>query len=376
MTAHKIRLSKCSVGNAEVLASERALRSEYLGMGVEVKHFEDEIKDYLDSSFEVVCVSSGTSALVLALSSLGVRPGDEVLIPTVTYVASFQAVSGLGATPVACDVCLKTGFIDVVDARSKVTKRTRAIMPVHYASSSSGMQKVYDLASEYGLRVVEDAAQAFGCKSEGKFVGSFGDIICFSFDGIKNITCGEGGAILTADKNLAERVRNARLLGVDKDSERRFSGSRSWDFDVQYQGFRAHMSNINAAIGRSQLLRFEKFSVTRQKLAKTYISLLEKNTNITLFDFDYNEICPHIFPVRVKSSKRDFVIKALAAEGIEYGFHYKPNHLLSYFRSEKLILPNSELMWSEILTLPLHFDLSEVDIRRVCEVVNCALEYS
>lgn len=126
-------------------------------------------------------------------------------------------------------------------------------MPVHYASSSKGMEEVYKLAKEFNLRVVEDAAQAFGSKRDGKFIGSKGDIVCFSFDGIKNITSAEGGAILSSDKEFIQRVQDGRLLGVEKDTEKRYSSQRSWDFDVKYQGFRYHMSNIMAAIGIAQM---------------------------------------------------------------------------------------------------------------------------
>jgi len=364
-----IRLSKCSISNEDVLAAEIAIRSEVLGLGPEVNHFEKDIKDCLGTDFEVVCVNSGTSALVLALSALGIGPGDEVIIPSLTYVASFQAVSNLGALPIACDVSIRNGFIDVEDARKRVTEKTKAIMPVHYGSFSSGMEEVYDLANDYGLRVVEDAAHAFGCKVDDKYVGSFGDIICFSFDGIKNITCGEGGAVLTADKNVTEKVRNASMLGVEQEGELRISGSRNWDFDIKHLGFRAHMSNVNAAIGRSQLLRLEKFTLKRQTLAKAYTSLLKSNKNIELFDFDFEGICPHIFPVRVKNQKRKSVLKNLKEAGIEYGFHYKPNHLHRLW-GQNVSLPNSELLWGELISLPLHYDLSETELLRVTEVVN------
>ena len=374
MTGRKIRLSKCSIGSDELTAARLAMQSEYLGMGQEVELFESEIRKYLKSDMEVICVNSGTSALILSLSCLGIGPGDEVLVPSITYVASFQAVSNVGAIPVACDVSLSTGFIDVEDARSRITNRTKAIMPVHYASNSSEMHMVYKLAKQFGLRVIEDAAQAFGCIREDEKVGCTGDVVCFSFDGIKNITCGEGGAILTSDDILAEKVRDARLLGVQKDTQNRFSGRRSWDFDVENIGFRAHMSNINAAIGRAQLRRVDEFIKKRRKLVLKYKDLIEEFQTVATFNHDYGEICPHIFPVKIKESKRSSLIAAFEEEEVEYGFHYKPNHLLSYFKKDNIELYNSEALWQQMLTLPLHFDLSSADVEFVCKIIERTIE--
>jgi dTDP-4-amino-4,6-dideoxygalactose transaminase len=374
MTGRKIRLSKCSIGSKELTAAELALKSEYLGMGLEVNNFEREIKKYLKSDMEVICVNSGTSALVLSLSGLGIGRGDEVLVPSITYVGSFQAISNVGAIPVACDVNLSTGFIAVDDARGRITNQTRAIMPVHYASNSSEMRKVYELAQEFQLRVIEDAAQAFGCSRDGENVGCSGDVVCFSFDGIKNITCGEGGAILTSDHVLAEKVRDARLLGVQRDTQNRFSGRRSWDFDVTEIGFRAHMSNIYASIGRAQLLRVDEFIIKRRELALQYKNHLESFQYVRTFDHDYHEICPHIFPVKIDEAKRSSLITAFEKEEVEYGFHYKPNHLLSYFKQAESELHNSETLWRQQLTLPLHVDLTTDDVDFVCRIINRAIE--
>jgi len=286
---NKIRLSKSSIGEFEKKAVLAVLEKEYLGMGEEVKLFEDEIKVYLQTDKDVVCVNTGTSALHLALSALGVGVGDEVLVPSLTYVASFQAISATGATPVACEVNADTVFLDIDDARKKITKNTKAIMPVHYASSSKGMNDVYALAKEFGLRVIEDAAQAFGSMRDGSLVGNDGDVICFSFDGIKNITSAEGGAILSIDKELIRKMQDARLLGVEKDTEKRYSGQRSWDFDVKEQGFRYHMSNVMAAIGRVQLIRLEEFGAKRKQIASNYINGLTNISKVKFLDFNFDE---------------------------------------------------------------------------------------
>ena len=352
---NKIRLSKSSISQEEKQAVLKVLDTEFLGMGREVKLFEDEIKEYLITDMEVVCVNTGTSALHLVLSVLGLKIGDEVLVPSLTYIASYQAISATGAIPISCEIHKDTLFIDVEDAKKKITKNTKAIMPVHYASSSKGMDKVYALANKFDLRVIEDAAQAFGSVRDGKKIGVDGDIICFSFDGIKNITSGEGGAILSSDKEFVQRVKDARLLGVEKDTEKRFEGRRSWDFDVQEQGFRYHMSNIMAAIGRVQLKRIDDFRVKRQQIAKNYIQALSSIQSISFLDFDFNEVLPHIFVIKCKH--RDKLREYLLENNIECGVHYKPNHLLTKYVIDG-ILPITEKKYKEILTLPCHYDLS------------------
>ena len=363
----KIRLSKSSIGQREKAAVLKVLDSEFLGMGEEVQAFEKEIKSYLKTDKEVICVNTGTSALHLALSALDVGTGDEVLVPSLTYVASYQAISATGAKPISCEVNENTLFIDVEDARSKVTKNTKVIMPIHYASNSLDMSEVYSLAKEFNLRVLEDAAQAFGCKRNNDFIGKDGDIICFSFDGIKNITSGEGGAILSSDEEFIQRVKDSRLLGVEKDTEKRYNKERSWDFDVLHQGFRYHMSNIMAAIGREQLNRIEEFRVKRQEVVQTYLNNLDVIEEIQFLDFNYDEIISHIFVI--KATKRDELREYLLKSGVECGVHYKPNHLLSKYKIKNSLMI-TEGLYESILTLPCHYDLTNEDLEYIIDVIN------
>lgn len=364
-----VRLSKSSVGLEEKGALSRVIDAGYLGMGEEVKLFEKEIQSFLKTENEVICLATGTAALHLALQAAGIGEGDEVLVPSLTYVASFQAISATGAKPIACDVEILTGFIDLVDAERRINPKTKAIMPVHYASNSSGIDGVYDLAKKYKLRVVEDAAHAFGCKRNNAMIGSVGDIVCFSFDGIKNITSGEGGAIVTSDASLANKVKDARLLGVEKDTEQRFRGSRSWQFNVKHQGWRYHMSNLMASIGREQLKKINQFSINRKKIAINYKKELEKFEGVLLFEFDYKDIVPHIFPIRVLNGKRNGLMEALRAENIECGIHYYPNHYLELYKSN-YSLHNVEVLYEELITLPLHAELTSNDQERVINTIK------
>jgi len=364
-----IRLSKSCVGKEEKEALSRIIDAGYLGMGEEVKLFEQDIKSFLQTENEVICVNSGTAALHLALQALGIGRGDEVLVPSLTYVASFQAISATGARPVACDVSVNRGFIDLADATKRITSKTKAIMPVHYGSNSDGMDDVYKFAIKNNLRVLEDAAHGFGCLRDGVPVGSKGDVICFSFDGIKNITSGEGGAVVTGDIALAEKIKDLRLLGVEKDTEKRYSGERSWSFDVQDQGWRYHMSNLMAAIGRSQLKKISDFGRHRRNCVNYYLKELSQESGIEFFDFNYDANIPHIFPIRILNNERDKLMQALKEDGIESGIHYMPNHFLRYFKPE-YNLPNIEMLSQEILSLPLHASLTKEEQDRVIAVIR------
>lgn len=363
----KIRLSKSSISDLEKQAVLDVLNKEYLGMGERVMKFENAIRSYLNTSMQVACVNTGTSALHLSLSTLNFNIGDEILVPDITYVATFQAISALGLIPIVCDVKENTAFIDIDDARKKITYKTRAIIPVHYASSSKGMDNVYDFAREFNLRVIEDAAQGFGCLRNNKKIGQEGDIICFSFDGVKNITSGEGGAILSNDLDFMQKVKDARLLGVEKHTEKRYLGQRSWDFDVKFQGFRYHMSDIMAAIGLAQLNKIDIFSKRRQEIANLYIKLLKDIEQIKMLDFDFKEVVPYIFVI--KAIDRNELRNFLLDNGIETGIHYKPNHLLSKYKSSD-DFPISNKLYSQILTLPCHFDLTDNDIEFIVKKID------
>jgi len=359
-----IHISRSVVGAAELEAMGRVIREDgYLGMGREVRAFEAELQEYLGGRDRtVICLNSGTAALHLAVQAL-TNPGDEVLVQSLTFIASFQAISAAGAVPVACEVYPDTVTLDLEDAARRITPRTKAVMPVHYAGNPGDLEAVYAFAERHGLRVIEDAAHAFGCTYKGRKIGSFGDLACFSFDGLKNITSGEGGAVVTSDPGVIQWVQDARLLGVQRDTEKRYQGARSWEFDVQHQGYRYHLSNLFAAVGRVQLGRFEgEFKPRRLELAQKYRTALNGISDLLLFHGDPGPIVPHIFPIRVVNGKRDGLRQFLRERGIETGIHYKPNHLLSFYGGGRDALPVTEKLYEELLTLPLHPGLTDADI--------------
>ena len=380
-----LRLSMSIVGEAEAEAVRRVITEDgYLGIGKETHAFEKEVAAYLgvDEKF-VVSANTGTAALTLAVDAL--RPTSwkgagkpRVLVPSLTFAASFQAVLAAGCEPVACDVLPETGTIDLEDAERRLTPDVFAIMPVHYASNPWHIDAVYDFARRRGLRVIEDAAHAFGCRHKEKKIGSFGDAVCFSFDGIKNITCGEGGLCVIFNEEEARIAADARLLAVEGDTAARFAGVRTWDPDVKRLGWRFHMSNIMAAVGRVQLARLEpEFIPARRRLAALYAARLEGLKDAALLRQSPDDfIVPHIQVVRILNGRKDAVKAALAARDIPMGVHYKPNHLLTLFRPEAgdPPFPATEQLYRELVTLPLHPDLTDDDVNFVCDALAEALK--
>ncbi|MDR2667259.1 MAG: DegT/DnrJ/EryC1/StrS family aminotransferase [Holosporales bacterium] len=364
----QIRLSSSWFGEEEIAAVSRVLKSHIVSMGIETKLFEEELHKFWgrkDSG--VTCVNSCSAALQLSLQASGIKRGDEVIVPTYTFVATFQAVTANGAIPIPCDVDLDDGFISMDDAKKRLTQKTRAIIPVLFAGIDSKIEKVYQFAEENKLIVIEDAAHCFGNQNIAKRDG----ILCFSFDPIKNISCGDGGCVLTSQNEVTERLKDIRLLGVIGDTDRRFQGLRSFEFDVVEQGWRLHMNNIAAAIGRVQLAKFHIIQEKRQKNANMYIENLSDIEGIRPLPINVKTAVPHIFPIIITNGKRDELKAFLSEKGIETGVQYKPNHLLSYF-NRGYDLPNACNFYESILSIPVHPLLREDE---VLYVIDCIKEF-
>ncbi len=346
--------------DTEFAAVARVMQSGYLGMGPETRAFEAELTAYLGGNRHVVCANTGTSALHLAVAALGLPPGAEVLVPTFTFVATFQAIVAAGAHPRLCDVDPADGLLDLAHARRRLRPGVAAIMPVHFAGNASGIGPVLAFAAEHGLHVIEDAAHAFGSRDRGRVVGSFGDLTCFSFDPIKNITCGEGGAVVTASAALAERLRTLRNLGLESDGHRFADGAP----DVCTTGWRFHMPDLAAALGRAQLARFDReLRPHREQLARHYRAGLAAAKQIMLLTWNEGTV-PHIMPVRVTGGARDALRERLASAGFETRVHYRPGHHFRAF-ADAAPFPGAEQLFREILSLPLHGAVSTAQVAAV-----------
>jgi len=368
-----IPVSRPQLGEEELAAVREVFESHWLGMGAKTKEFEDAISNFLGEkpSSQVIATNTGTTALHLALEALGIRQGDEVILPSLTFAATVQVVTALGATPVFCDAEEDTLNMDVADTARCVTARTKAIIPVHYRGQPCAMEKILDLAKKHHFRVVEDAAHAFGSIYAGKKIGSFGDVTCFSFDPIKNITCGEGGAVTTRDPALAERLRCKRILGIDKDTWSRYRNERSWFYDVTEQGFRYHLSNINAAIGLVQLKKFDAMNNRKIAIAKKYDQAFGKISGLRLLTTHYEGLALFTYIIRVLNNQRDALMGFLKERGVESGIHYIPAHHFSYFKPfANRSLPATEKLYAEILTLPLFPEMGEEEVGRVIKALE------
>ena len=371
-----IKVSQGCLGDEELAEVREAFAYGYFGLAQKVFAFEQALQDYLGAA-QVVTTSTGTAALHLALAVLGIGTDDEVIVPSLTFVASFQAIRATGAIPVPCDVEADTLQLDLTDVARRITDRTRAIMPVHYAGSPCRMDALLDLGAVRGIRIIEDAAHAFGASYHGRRIGSFGEIACFSFDSIKNLTCGEGGAVACADTAVAETIRQMRQLGMKRPASPPGAdkgSSRFGPFDVVRIGYRYHLSNINAAIGLAQLKKVERFLARRRSICRRYDAAFADLAGVQCLRINYGEAAPHIYVIRVRDGQRDTLRDFLAEWGIETGINYVPNHLHSYFRRDGVSLPETERAYAEILTLPLHCALTDEDVASVIAAVCVFME--
>jgi dTDP-4-amino-4,6-dideoxygalactose transaminase len=363
-----IRLSQPAIGPEEMRAVQQVLEQKKLAMGQETRLFEEELQQFIGGECQVACVQTGTAALHLALQACGVGPGDEVIVPTVTFVASFQTVSATGAQAIPCDINPENGSIDADDAAKRITDRTRAIMPVHYAGYWGQLDAVYALAKQFNLRVVEDAAHSFGGTRQGRPIGAEGDVICFSFDPIKNITSIDGGAVVSRDSEVIRKVQDLRLLAVEGDTQKRYQGLRSWDFEVHEQGWRYHMNNLCATVGRVQLNRNAEFFAKKQSIIQFYREALSSVSFLRCLDVFRPGVQNHIFPIWVDPKFRNSLRDHLLEQKIETGIQYKPNHLLARYRAPSLL--QAEAFYQSVLVLPFHTNLQKEDLQRVVQAIH------
>lgn len=366
-----IKVSRGCCGEEELAQVKEAFEYGYFGLAYKVEEFEKEVAKYLNTDRLVIATNTGTSALHLSLSTLGIGPGDEVILPSFTFVATAQAVSEVGAKPVFAEVNKDTFLIDVDDVKSKITSKTKAIIAVHYAGRPCDIDSLMKIKEEKGIRIIEDAAHAFGSYYKGKKIGAVGDIVCFSFDSIKVMTCGEGGAIVTSDPDFENLAKQKRLLGIDRKSMHvKDWKKRSWIYDVPTQGFRYHMSNINAAIGLAQLKKVDAFITRRRELCNLYVKNLIGIDGIELMPVDYSDITPFMFVIRVKDGKRNALKDFLMENDIESGISYIPCHHFNLYADENIKLPVTDNIFEEIICLPMHYELKDEDVVTVSEKIR------
>jgi dTDP-4-amino-4,6-dideoxygalactose transaminase len=362
----------------EIEAVVDTLRSGWLTMGPKTRAFEAAFASAMEVPY-AVAVSSATAGLHLGLDALGIGPGDEVLVPTLTFTANAATVIHTGARPILVDCERDTLNIDVADAARKWTPRTKAIVPVHYAGHPCDMDAILALARDHDVPVMEDAAHALPARYRGRLIGSLGDLTVFSFYATKNLTTGEGGMVTTRDPALSERVTTRRLHGMNRDAWKRYSKDGAWRYDVGYPGFKYNMTDLNAALGLVQLKRLPAMQAERRRIVAQYRAALSDVSAIELPTCRPDvEHAWHLFIVRVREEQlrigRNEVIHELTAAGIGTSVHFIPLHEHSYYRdvlgARAEDLPCATAEWQRIISLPLFPGLTQNDVDRVSDTLR------
>ena len=368
----RIPIAGPSISQREVdYATEAAARGWYDSAGEFPRRFEEAFANYLGVK-HAVSLPSCTSGLHLSLAALDIGPGDEVIVPDLTWIASSAPIGYVGATPVFADVDERTWCLCAESVKACLTDRTRAILPVDLYGGVPDYDVLRAIANEHGLKIIEDAAEAIGSEFHGRKAGTLGDVGAFSFHGSKTFTTGEGGMLVTNDGDLAERARKLRWVGISRPTWERFrSGEprRSWMYEVEEVGYKYEMNDLAAAIGLAQLGRLEHLNGERRRLLTRYREALA--------DVDGVEVVPQrshaesaCYSAVIKCGNRDELYAHLDLEGIDSNVHYYPNHMLSIFRAYTTRLPETEAEWQRILTIPLHPDLSMQDQDRVIDSIR------
>lgn len=352
----KVPLFDVTFGPEEHEAVHRVLESGWISMGPETEQFELEFAQYLGAK-HAVAVSSGTAALHLALLALGIGPRDEVIVPSLTFVATANAIVYVGATPVFADITsLDDWNISPQDIERKITPRTRAVIVVHYGGFPCQMHRINAIAQAHGLKVVEDAAHAPGATFQGKKIGTWGDAGCFSFFSNKNMTTGEGGMVVTANDAVAAKVRILRSHGMTTLTWDRHQG-HSFSYDVVATGYNYRMDEIRAALGRVQLSKVDENNRKRRDFTRKMREALNNADSIALpfCSHDLDESSSHIFPILLESEcLRGPFMSRLKESGIQTSIHYPPVHkFAAYNNYGQNDLTITEEVCSREVTLPL-----------------------
>lgn len=354
----------------EAEAVTRVLATGYYTHGPESELFERELAAFL-SVPDVVAVSSGTAALHIALLAAGIGPGDEVVVPSLTFCASVQAILACGAVPRFADVAPATLCVTASDIIEAITPATRAVMPVLFGGRAVDLTEIAPELARRGIFIIEDAAHAFGSWVGEQRVGGTGTLTCFSFDPIKNLTCGEGGALVPSCPAEAIRARCLRDLGIAQSRDRR---SAAVSYSVETFGLRAHLPAVNAAIGRVQLACFPSAAERRRRLWYAYQEALDGLDGVTLVDVDIDRSVPFNCVVRI-AARRDEVFTWLRAQGVGVGVHYPPNHVQPAFAAWRRSLPRTEFAGRQVLSLPFHPTMNPDDAVHVADLLGEALRH-
>ena len=363
----KIFTSWPYLGKSEADSVKEVLTDGWLGSGEYVTRFENNIKKKLSLKNKyVTSIKTGSDAIKIALCLANVKPGDEVILPSLNFLGAAQAVMILGAIPVFCDVDLETLTVNEKLIAKMISKKTKAIISVDYSCAISPVKKIKNICGKK-IRVIHDAAHSFYSKEDKKYIGNNSDICMFSFDPLKSLTCIDGGALILNTRKEYIQSRKLRQLGFEVNANVSFFKKKKVDYDVDSIGFRDHMTNVNAAIGISQLKKIDEIKRRKYEIVNIYEKNLTNLKNITIPRFDKKNIVSFLYPVRVNSKIRDDLRYYLKKNNIFTGLHWYPLHKMSLFkkfRSDNL--KNTNKAYKELISLPFHAKLTNKDVEKVC----------
>lgn len=375
----QIPFHRADLGEEEVQAVADVIRSGWLTMGAKTFEFEKQFAHYVGAS-HAIAVSSCTAALHLALEAVGVKHGDEVLVPTTTFTATAEVVTYFGARPVFVDVDPNMMNLDPVDAERRITPRTKAIIPVHLAGTPCDMREIAEIARRHGIRVIEDAAHALPSSYHTQKVGSISDLTAFSFYATKTLTTGEGGMITTEDAECAKRLQVMRLHGIARDAWKRYSAEGSWFYEVLEAGYKYNLTDLQAALGLAQLAKCDAMFAGRQRVAERYTEAFEGIAALQVPSVpDDRTTSWHLYILRLNPDglriDRNQFIRELADRGVSTSVHFIPLHLQPVYQRDFGYkagdYPVAEREFQRSLSLPIYSSMREEEIEYV---ISCVLE--
>ncbi len=381
MEKQNIPFAKVYVGESEQKYLQEVISSGWLTTASKTIELEKKFGEYVGAKY-ACAVNSCTSALHLAIDALGVKQGDKVFVPSMTFTASAEVIRYMNADPVFIDTEYLTNLItpEILNRAILENPDVKYLVIVHYGGQSARIDEIMTICASHGIKVIEDAAHAFPSKYKDKMIGNFGDITCFSFYANKTITTGEGGMLVTDNEELYKRIKTMRLHGINRDIWDRFTSKvPSWEYDVVEAGYKYNMPDINAAIGLGQLEKAEEFRLERQRVAEYYYSKLSniESIDLPICNIPLKDHSWHLFPIVINEKSnigRNLFIEKMSEAGIGTSVHYKPLHQMTYYKTRYNLTPesypNAEKTWKGNVSLPIYPYMTEDQLEYICSNIR------